>query len=214
MSIRNPLVFCFPSAPVTHVPPRLAFYTGSEEPDFGPYAWVALTLPTGEGKCVGMQPPGKPARLGCHGLSPETLWASFSHHCYHWFPFSLLSSAQEARLAGPLSDFSWFRLYAFSSKPSSFINLRSFLILMHQSIIISLDSFWQSAATFSCLAWIPKVIYQCVQVKLKSFLLSCARGCLEKCTCLSCPGKILTWRYLTVFCARGFRNSEHCIFEG
>lgn len=148
------------------------------------------------------------------GCPQKPLWASFSHHCYHWFPFSLLSSAQEARLAGPLSDFSWFRLYAFSSKPSSFINLRSFLILMHQSIIIPLDSFWQSAATFSCLAWIQKVIYQCVQVKLKSFLLSCARGCLEKCTCLSCPGKILTWRYLTVFCARGFRNSEHCIFEG
>lgn len=42
----------------------------------------------------------------------------------------------------------------FSSKPSSFINLHSFLILMHRSIIISLDSFWQSAATFSCLAWI------------------------------------------------------------
>lgn len=127
-----------------------------------PGPWLTCTSEPRKGKCVGMQPPGKPASLSCHGLSEKPVWDSFSFH-YHWFSFSFLGSAPKARLADPLSDFPWFRLYAFSSKPSSFINLHSFLISMHRSIIIPLDSFWQPAATFSSLAWIQKVLYQFAQ---------------------------------------------------
>lgn len=129
-----------------------------------PWPLVDMYIRTRKGKGVGMQPPGKPARLSCHGLPQKPVWVSFFSP-YHWFSFSLLCSAPKARLADSLSGFPWFRLYAFSSKPSSFINLHSFLILMHRSIIIPLDSFWQPAATFSCLARIQKVPYQFAQMK-------------------------------------------------
>lgn len=129
-----------------------------------PWPLVDMYVRTRKGKCVGMQPAGKPVSLSCDGLSQKPVWDSFSFH-YHWFSFSLLCSTPKAWLADPLSEFPWFRLYAFSSKPSSFINLHSFVISMLRSILIPLDSFWQSAATFSCLAWIQKVIYQFAQMK-------------------------------------------------
>lgn len=98
-----------------------------------------------------MSEPGKASVWGCSQQENQPASSVMGCHrnpCGIRFRFTILGFlsvfyAQPQRPDWQICclEFPWFRLYAFSSKPSSFINLHSFVISMLRSIIIPLDSF-------------------------------------------------------------------------